>query len=222
MSGVDWTGGALIGSAMLAAALLAGRLVPRLPEPGNGAGKLRYAELADRRFVLGCTALAGLAALVAWLVQPHAAQPLWWVLGTVGLVLAAVDARTTWLPLPLTRLAWAAQAAAGLIALVLGLGGPALLRAAAGAAAAGLLYLVVWRLSGGGFGFGDVRFAPLVGAATAADGWTTLLLGLLAGSVLGAAYGLVLRVRGGRTGPFPYAPALLAGAYLGVALAAVG
>lgn len=221
MSGPGWTGGTLVATAMLAAALLAGRLVPQLPEPGDGAGKLRYADLADRRFVLGCTALAGLAALVAWLVQPLAAQPLWWVIGTVGLVLAAIDARTTWLPLSLTRLAWAAMAAAGLLALLLGLGWPALLRAAGGAAAAGLLYLVVWRLSRGGFGFGDVRFAPLVGAATAAHGWTSLLLGLLAGSVLGAAYGLLRRVRG-RTGPFPYAPALLAGAYLGVVLAEVG
>jgi leader peptidase (prepilin peptidase)/N-methyltransferase len=221
MSGVDWTGGALVASAMLAAALLASRLVPRLPEPGDGAGKLRYADLADRRFVVGCTGLAGLAATLAWIVQPPATQPLWWVLGTVGLVLAAVDARTTWLPLSLTRLAWAALAGAGLVALLLGLGLPVLLRAAAGAAVAGLLYLAVWRLSGGGFGFGDVRFAPLVGAATAADGWTTLLLGLFAGSVLGAAYGVVRRARG-RTDPFPYAPALLTGAYLGVALAALG
>lgn len=220
MSGISWTGGALVASAMLAAALLAGRLVPRLPEPSDGAGKIRYADLADRRFVLGCTGVAGLAAIISWLVQPPAAQPLWWVLGTVGLVLAAIDARTTWLPLSLTRLAWAALAAAGLLALLLGLGAPALLRAAAGGGVAGLLYLAVWRLSRGGFGFGDVRFAPLVGAATAADAWTTLLLGLFTGSVLGAAYGVLRRVRG-LTGPFPYAPALLAGAYLGVALAAV-
>lgn len=220
MNGLGWTGMALVASAVPATALLAGRLVPRLPEPDDGAGKLRYAELADGRFVLGCTALAGLAAPAAGLTQPLAAQPLWWVLGTGGLVLAAIDARTTWLPLSLTRLAWAAMTAAGLLALLLGLGWPALLRAAGGAAAAGLLYLAVWWLSRGGFGFGDVRFAPLVGAATAADGWTTLLLGLLAGSVLGAAYGVVRRVRR-RAGPFPYAPALLAGAYLGVVLDAL-
>lgn len=221
MTAVGWTGAALVATAMPTAALLAGWLVPRLPEPADGAGKLPYADLADRRFVVGCTFLAGLAALVAWLVQPLAAQPLWWVLGTGALVLAAIDARTTWLPLSLTRLVWVALAAAGLLALLLGLGWPALLRAAGGAAAAGLLYLAAWRLSRGGFGFGDVRFAPLVGAATAADGWTTLLLGLLTGSMLGAAYGLVRRARG-RTGPYPYAPALLAGAYLGVVLAAVG
>ena len=40
-----------------------------------------------------------------------------------------------------------------------------------------------------------------------------LLLGLFAGSVLGAAYGGLRLVRR-RAGPFPYAPAMLAGAYL--------
>jgi prepilin signal peptidase PulO-like enzyme (type II secretory pathway) len=39
------------------------------------------------------------------------------------------------------------------------------------------------------------------------------MLGLFAGSLLGAAYG-GLRLLRRRTGPFPYAPALLAGAYL--------
>ena len=47
-------------------------------------------------------------------------------------------------------------------------------RAAAGAAIGGGLYLLVWLLSRGGFGFGDVRFAPLLGAAAAAEPWTLL------------------------------------------------
>jgi leader peptidase (prepilin peptidase)/N-methyltransferase len=143
------------------------------------------------------------------------------VLATLGVVLAAVDARTTWLPLRLTQLAWAAMAAAGLVTLALGAGWPTLLRAGVGAAVAGLLYLLVWRLSGGGFGFGDVRFAPLVGAATAAQSWSLLVLGLFAGSVLGAAYGGIRLLRR-RAGPFPYAPAMLAGAYLACGAVATG
>jgi leader peptidase (prepilin peptidase)/N-methyltransferase len=195
--------------------------VPRLPEPADGAGKIRYAELATPAFVAGCAVGAGVAAAVSWGTMPVALQPLWWVLATLGVVLAAVDARTTWLPLRLTRLAWAAMAVAGLVALAIGAGGPALLRAAGGAALAGLLYLLVWRLSRGGFGFGDVRFAPLVGAATAAHSWSLLATGLLAGSLLGAAYGGLRLVRR-RAGPFPYAPALLAGAYLACGVATLG
>ena len=40
---------------------------------------------------------------------------MWVVLGTVGLLLAAVDARTTWLPLRLTHAAWVLMGAAILV-----------------------------------------------------------------------------------------------------------
>jgi leader peptidase (prepilin peptidase) / N-methyltransferase len=205
----------------VAAAVILTRLVSRLPEPDDGAGKLRYTDLVTPVFVSGCALAAGAGAAIGWLTVPTAVLPLWWVLATVGVVLAAVDARTTWLPLRLTWVGWAAMAVAGPVALLLGLGGLGLLRAGAGAAVAGVLYLLVWRVSRGGFGFGDVRFAPLVGAATAAHSWSLLVLGLLAGSVLGAAYGGIRLLRR-RAGPFPYAPAMLAGAYLACGISAIG
>lgn len=214
-----WLAGAvLIGAG--GASALAGLVVSRLPEPEDGAGKVRYADLATPGFVVGCGLTAGAAAALAGLTVSVTAQPLWWVLASFGVVLAAVDARTTWLPLRLTRLAWVAMAAAGLLAWLLGTGWAQLLRAGAGAAVAALLYLAVWRLSRGGFGFGDVRFAPLIGAATAADSWSLLVAGLFAGSVLGAAYGGLRLVRR-RAGPFAYAPAMLAGAYLACGISAV-
>ena len=111
--------------------------------------------------------------------------------------------------------------AAGLVAYAVGAGWPSLLRAAAGAALALLLYGVVWLASRGGFGFGDVRFAPLVGAPAAAHSWSLLLWALLLGSVAGAAWG-VLRMLRGRRGPYPYAPWLLAGGYLACATAWAG
>ena len=208
-------------TAAAVAALLSRVLVARLPEPADGAGKVRYADLSTPAFVGGGALAAAAAAAVGWLTVPIAIVPLWWVLATFGVVLAAVDARTTWLPLRLTRLAWAAMAVAGLSVALLGAGWPVLLRASGGAALAGVLYLLVWRMSRGGFGFGDVRFAPLVGAATAAHSWSLLLVGLFAGSVLGAAYGAVRLVRR-RAGPFPYAPAMLAGAYLACGISAIG
>ena len=98
---------------------------------------------------------------------------------------------------------------------------PQVVRIVAGAAIAGALYAGVWAISRGGFGFGDVRFAPLVGAAAAAHSFSVLLAALVLGSLAGAGYGLVRLIKRRRS-PFPYAPAILAGAYLAlVASAAV-
>jgi leader peptidase (prepilin peptidase)/N-methyltransferase len=85
-------------------------------------------------------------------------------------------------------------------------------RAVAGATIAGAVYLLAWLISRGGFGFGDVRFAPLLGAAAAADSWTLLCLTLLLGTVIGGLVGLV-RLAQRRREAFPYAPEMLIGAY---------
>ena len=86
-----------------------------------------------------------------------------------------------------------------------------------GAAAAGALYLLIWWFTRGGFGFGDVRFALLVGAAAAGVSLPTLLWALALGSLVGGVYGIV-RLARRRPGQFPYAPAMLAGAYLALAI----
>lgn len=183
-----------------------------LPEPAEPEGKTPYRELPTRRFVAACTTLAAAGACLVGLSVPSATWPLWWVLCAPALVLVAVDAQTTWLPLLLTHVVWAA--AAGATALAALLSGVHLLgRSAAGAAVAGLLYLVLWRLSRGGLGFGDVRLAPVLGAAGAAVGWSTLLATLLLGSLVGAVLGAVLALRR-RPGAFAYAPSMLAGAFL--------
>lgn len=193
-------------------------ILRRLPEPAGGADpesaerKVSYAALATPGFAGAVGVLA--AALVGFAAATVAAPalPAWVVLGTLGLLLAAVDARTTWLPLSLTRAAWLAMAAA----LVLGglLGNWSLTaRALAGALLAGALFWLVWRLTRGGFGFGDVRYVPLVGAATASVSWAVLAWALMLGSLVGAAVGL-LRLARGRRGAFAYAPSLLIGGYL--------
>lgn len=218
----------IVAAALLCAgAMLVGTrpVLTWLPEPaGAPADKVRYAVLADWRFVLVCAALSAVAVGFAWTQVPVPVRPLWVVLGTVALLLAAVDARTTWLPLRLTQVAWLAMAAAILLGVGLaGLGGgtgpmvTVLLRAAAGATISGLLYLLIWALTRGGFGFGDVRFAPLVGSAAAADSFSTLLWALALGSLVGGLHGLIRLVRR-RPGQFPYAPAMLAGAYLALAV----
>ena len=205
------------GSAALVVALFTGPLLRRLPEPAEGAGKLHYRDLATGKFVLACGVGAFGLVAVAGLTLAQPVLPMWWVLAAPVLVLAAVDARTTWLPLRLTRLCWAAMAGAAVVSALI-LGDPiVLVRAAAGAAIAGLLYLALWRASNGGVGFGDVRFAPLLGAACAAVDWRTLWSGLVLGSLVGGLVGAVWLLRR-RRGPFPYAPALMAGPYLACVL----
>lgn len=193
-------------------ALLVRPVLTRLPEPPDGAGKRPYADLVTPSFVLGCGLLAILGAGLAWLSLPRPVQPLWWVLGTLGLLLAAVDARTTWLPLRLTRVAWSAMIVAVVLAAAWAVDLAVAGRAVVGAALAGGLYLIVWLVSRGGFGFGDVRFAPLLGAPTAAGSWTLLLWALVLGTLLGGLQGVFRLVRGRRSG-FAYAPAMLSGAF---------
>jgi leader peptidase (prepilin peptidase)/N-methyltransferase len=193
-------------------AVLVRPLLRRLPEAVPGDGRPIYRDLGTTGFLLVCGALAGVAAAISWLSLPYYAQPMWSVLAILGVLLAAIDARTTWLPLQLTRIAWLAMAVAALLAAAFGGGVWVAVRAATGAAIAGGLYLLVWLLSRGGFGFGDVRFAPLLGAAAAADSWTLLWWTLLLGTVGGGLMG-VLRLARGRREAFPYAPSMLVGAY---------
>jgi leader peptidase (prepilin peptidase) / N-methyltransferase len=188
-------------------------LLRLLPEPADPpADKVPYADLATAGFAGTVGAAGAVAVGLAALTIPVAALPLWLVLGTVAVLLAAIDARTTWLPRPLTQAAWIATGVAALLGAALG-GGEPLLRSIAGFLLAGALFGLVWLATRGGFGFGDVRFAPLVGAATAAVSWTLLAWALVLGSLVGALVGVV-RLVARRPGAFAYAPAILAGAYL--------
>lgn len=187
--------------------------LPEPTEPPADGPKVTYASLSTPTFVLGCGLAAAVAAAVAWTTLPPAVQPLWTVLSVAGVLLAAVDAATTWLPLPLVQVAWVAMTVATLAGASLAGSWTMLLRAGLGAGLAGGMYLLAWVVSRGGFGYGDVRFAPLLGAAAAAESTQLLLWSLLAGSLLGGLYGVV-RLVTRRRGSFPYAPAMLGGAYL--------
>jgi leader peptidase (prepilin peptidase)/N-methyltransferase len=219
---VDVVGAAVLATlTALVVALGAPAVLRRLPEPTDGETsgaepeKTPYACLAAWPFVTVCVGVAVAAQLLAAAALPAAIQPLWAVLATGGVLLAAIDARTTWLPLRLTHGTWWAMAGAALVSVVLGAGLPGLIRTASGAAVAGGFYLLVWVLTRGGFGFGDVRFAPLLGAATASHSWGLLLWGLTLGTAAGALHGGV-RLARRRRGGFPYAPSMLLGCYLAV------
>lgn len=207
----------------LVSAAVARPLLLWLPEPSEPPAdgpKTTYASLARPTFVLASGLGSAVAAAIAWTTLPPAVQPLWSVLSVGGVLLAAIDAATTWLPLRLVQIIWAAMTVAALVAASLAGSWSMLLRTGLGAALAGGLYLGAWLVSRGGFGFGDVRFAPLLGAAAAAESSQLLFGALVAGSALGAVQA-VIRLVTGRRGSFAYAPALLGGTYLAALLQAL-
>lgn len=214
---VMWILGLLV--AGLLTGLASGTVLRTLPEPTGGEqdGKIPYASLASRRLTTGVAACAMAAGLVVAARLPASAGVAWVPLTTVGVLLVSIDALTTWLPLRLTRILWAATVGAAALQILLAPDWTTLaLRMLLGAVAVLIFFWGFWWLVGG-LGFGDVRLAPVLGAVTASVSWSTLAAGLLLGTVLGAVVGIVRHLRG-RTGPFPYGPSLVMGAYLGLTL----
>jgi len=212
-----------IGSVLLT--LLHGLLiVPRLPEPPDGAdlGKLTYAALITPRRLAGLATMTVAAQAVMPFIAPEG-RPLWLVYNSAVAALVWVDACTTWLPSKLSWLVTAELTAAAVVALILTTNRPQLAaQLLLGAGVAWLLWWTFYHISRGGFGFGDVRLAPLTGAMAATMGASGWFAALLASSVLGALWGLVASRRrpapGTATG-FAYGPWLWVGPYVALAWA---
>jgi leader peptidase (prepilin peptidase) / N-methyltransferase len=188
-------------------------IVPRLREPTTDEIKIVYGRLASAPLAL---VVAGFSAAATWTAltsAPVSAWPPWLVLSTLGIVLASIDGYTTWMPAGLTRWAWVAMVAAGMAMPLLGGSWTDTIRLVAGAVGAGLLYGLLWALTRGGFGFGDVRFAPLIAGPASAVSLDLLLATLLVGSLLATAHGLWHHLSH-RPGLQPWAPALTIGACL--------
>lgn len=186
-----------------------------LPEPVDDPDvttKLPYAALATPRFSRGVAVATLLASWVAFSGAPSRAWLAWVSLSVVGVISAAIDLRTTWLPLPLARAGWLV-AATGVV-LASAVGGDPLVLLWAGAGALGLwaVFELMWRLTGG-IGYGDVRLMATVGAVAGAHDPRLVLPSALAGTVIGAVWGIAHRLLRG-PGHFPYGPALLAGPFV--------
>ncbi|MFI7084061.1 prepilin peptidase [Streptomyces anulatus] len=181
-------------------------------------GPVAYAPgvLAPVVTVAACVALAAATGARPELIG-------WLALTPVAVLLAAVDRRVHRLPDPLT-LPLAA-------AVVLLLGGAALLPGHAGSWTSGLLgglalggfYFLLFLINPNGMGFGDVKLALALGVALGWYGWTVLFVGGFAGFLFGALYGLalVLLRRAGRRTGIPFGPFMLGGALTGLLLGAL-
>ena len=81
-----------------------------------------------------------------------------------------------------------------------------------------VLLLVLALIARGGFGFGDVKLAFLLGLFTAYQSWETLIVAVFAAFLLGglvSAILVVFRIRS-RKDSIPFGPYLVAGAYLAI------
>lgn len=151
------------------------------------------------------------------------AHPVTWVIALlvpVLVLLAVVDWRTRLLPrvvvLPATGVLlvllvveWAVRGETAI-----------LVRAVLAMLLARSIFWVLWFIRRAGMGFGDVRLAALLGLVLGRLGWTPWLIGMYAGLLLFAVFGVGLMVvkrdRGLLKKAFPFGPFMIAGALIGV------
>lgn len=192
-------------------------VMARLAEPvPTEPDKIPYAALATRGNAAAAACWTALLALPALIGVPADRLVPWLVLAAIGGIAATVDLVTTWIPRRLLHVAWVAAALAALVTGLMTGDLAALLRAVIGSLAMGVLFWIVHLVAG--LGFSDVRLGFLIGGVCAWQSVDTWLVAVMAGTLLGAAWGVASAIRRGRDGPFPYGPSLLAGAAIAVVL----
>ena len=210
--------------AALAAALLgaAGPFVMRrMPEPPEpDADKVTYAALAETKgltigLALGAAVMAG---FVAWRIDHVELLPVWVLVAGVGSWLIFIDWRTRLLP-------YVVVAPTYLATLVLVGLGALLLRDVhvfVDALVANIVVYVIFRvlhwIARGAFGFGDVRLSGVLAAALGALGGNEVMVGMYAGFLLGAVFGLGLsRLKIVDPKAYAFGPYMVVGAVIGAA-----
>lgn len=216
----------VVGVASVVLAWLVLRVLPE-PEPHPVDGrdsdplmevKRLYRDLVRPSCLVAVGVLAAAVTVAALLRLEPARWPTWFALALVGTLLAVIDAATTWLPNAVMHPFWAVMAVATVFTAAVG-GRAVAVSTVTGAVAWTVVFWLVWLISRRQIGFGDVRFAVGLGAAAGAAGWVTIYTCLFAGTVVGAIWGVVHRLRHGPGGgPFPYGMALYLGCGLGLAL----
>lgn len=167
-------------------------------------------------------ALAGMLsfALIGWRIGWAWDLPAALVFAACGIAIAAVDLFERRIPNRMLIVAAALETVALLLG-ALGSGSVSgLLRAAAGAAAIFVVYLAIALISPGAMGMGDVKLAGFAGGVLGFFGLTALIVGTVAGVVIGgiAAVAVVLVRRRGVGGSIPYGPAIVLGAVVALLL----
>lgn len=150
-----------------------------------------------------------------------AALPAYLYLAAIGVALAVIDLDARRLPNAIVLPSYPVLAVLLFGAALWDGDWSALLRAAIGAAALFAFYLLLALAYPGGMGWGDVKLAGLLGGALAYLSWAALVVGAMAGFVLGAVLGvaIILARQGDRQTAVPFGPFMIAGALLAVFVA---
>ncbi|TDE09438.1 prepilin peptidase [Jiangella asiatica] len=196
---------------------------PPVEEPADDDPPTPYRVLAaaPRLALWLALATAAVWALLAVARRDSAADlPAYLTVGALGVAMAYVDLREHLLPDWLTYSALAAGAALLTVAAVATQEWGAYGRAWAGAAACLAFYLFLALLRPADLGLGDVKLAAVVGLLLGWAGWSTLVLGVFLGFLVGGVIGIVLMTAGraGRRTSLPFGPPMLIGALLAVLL----
>lgn len=213
-----------IAIAALAAALLGAAgpyVMRRLPEPPEpDADKVPYAAMSHTRglavgLALGAALMAG---VVAWRIDHPELLPAWVLVAGVGSWLVFIDWRTRLLPYVVVAPTYLATLAlVGLAALLL-----RDVDVFVDALVANIVVYVIFRIlhwiARGAFGFGDVRLSGVLAAALGALGVHEVMVGMYAGFLLGAVFGLVLsRLKIVDPTSYAFGPYMVVGAVIGAA-----
>ncbi|MGV8845800.1 prepilin peptidase [Tessaracoccus sp.] len=158
--------------------------------------------------------------LMAWKVGFTPILPLWLYLAAAGTALFLIDVDHKRLPDVIVLPSWGVVLVGVLGAAVFAPNASThLAHAGWGALAFTALYsLIFYGTLGRGMGFGDVKLAPILGAALGWFGWGSTLVGLLGGFVIGGVVGIGLIAFGsmGRKARIPHGPFMLTGTLLGL------
>lgn len=206
----------LSGSAAGSVAFLGWLLVlPRLRPPADDPADL-YRQVATWPWAVLCGVLAaGTAVMSSW-VAPTWSLPLWTVTAAIATPLAVLDGLTHRIPARVCHAAWILAPLAATVGAAVTGHWAGLVVFAVGGLGSGALFLVLWLLPRSNLGFGDVRYAPIIGAAAATLGGTGWVGALLVAAVLALTGFALARVVPTRQRLLPWAPFLFAGLVAGL------
>lgn len=209
--------GAVVAGAV--AGLFVPGLVRRVPAGG------RLLAWPDRVRPDGWILVAAIAALwgaFASVLGSTAELPAFLYLAWLGVALGAIDICCHRLPDVLVLPSYPIGAVLLGIAAIVDADGGAAVRALGGGVLLAAGYYAIAFLKPGGIGLGDVKLAGLLGLHLAWLDWSAVVVGTLVAFTAGAlvAVGLLAAGRADRSSRMPFGPFMLAGAAIGIVIAA--
>ena len=154
---------------------------------------------------------------VAWWLGPSWELPAFLYLAAIAIALTMIDIDVRRLPDAIVLPSYVVGAVLLLLPIAFGGNGSgALLRAGIGLAAMSVFYFAIWFAYPKGMGFGDVKFAGVLGLYLGYLGWKELATGAFLAFLIGGVVGIALMLAGRRKVKIPFGPYMIAGAWLGI------